>query len=238
MEIQEYLAGYRYKIELHAHTSPCSGCSEIPPKEMIRLMKAQGYDAVVITNHFLSDGYYMDTEDPVGAYMKDFAATKAEGDKQGIKVLLGAEYRFTENINDYLVYGIDEAFLRKTVTKFNIGIEAFYKEYHRDDLLIIQAHPFRNGMTEVLPEYLDGIETMNLHPNHNSRVAVATRYAGEQKFPVVTIGTDLHHFGHEGGTALRTKVLPENEKHLVEILRSRDYLFEVGGCPVLPFAQF
>lgn len=238
MDIQEYLASYRYKIELHAHTSPSSGCSEIPPKEMIRLMKEQGYDAVVITNHFFSGGYYINAEDPVGSYLKDFVATKEEGEKQGIRVLLGAEYRFTENVNDYLVYGVDETFLRKTVTKFDMGIEAFYKEYHREDLLILQAHPFRNGMTEVSPEYLDGIETMNLHPHHNSRIAMAVRYAREKKFPVVTIGTDLHHWGHEGCTALRTKVLPEDEKHLVEILRSRDYLFEVGGCPVLPFAQF
>ena len=236
--IQEYLSAYRYRIELHAHTSPCSGCSEIPPKEMIRLMAEQHYDAVVITNHFFDGGYYMKSDDPVGTYLEDFTAAKEEGEKKGIRVLLGAEFRFTENINDYLVYGVDEAFLRETVTKFDMGIEAFYKNYHCESLLILQAHPFRDGMTPVPPEYLDGVETMNLHPGHNSRVTVAARYAKEKNFPVVTIGTDLHHWGHEGGTALRTKVLPENEGQLVEILRSRDYLFEVGGCPMLPFGEF
>lgn len=236
--IQEYLSAYRYKIELHAHTSPCSGCSQIPPKEMIRLMKEQHYDEVVITNHFFEGGYYMSSEDPVGTYLEDFAATREEGEKQGIRVLLGAEYRFTENINDYLVYGADEVFLRETVTRFDMGIEAFYKEYHRESLLILQAHPFRDGMCLAPAECLDGIETMNLHPGHNSRVTVAARYAREKEFPVVTIGTDLHHWGHEGGSALRTKVLPENERQLVEILRSRDYLFEVGGCPMLPFGVF
>ena len=56
---QECRLAYPYKIELHAHTSPCSSCSEIVPKEMIRLMQEQHYDAVVITNHFYSGGAFM-----------------------------------------------------------------------------------------------------------------------------------------------------------------------------------
>ena len=259
--VQEYLSAYRYKIELHAHTSPGSTCSEIPPKDMIRLMQEQHYDAVVITNHFSADAPFMKSKDPVGNYLADFYAAREEGSKMGIRVLVGAEYRFIENANDYLVFGVDEAFLRETVSRFDMGIEAFYKEYHRDSLVILQAHPFRNGMKLVEPEFLDGIETMNLHPNHNSRVAVASRYvekiasreddARKQDLrnlqntgntqtksvssPVVTIGTDLHHWGHEGVSALRTKVLPETERQLVEILRSRDYIFEVGGFPMLPY---
>ena len=234
--VQEYLSAYRYKIELHAHTSPCSGCSEIPPKDMIRLMKEQHYDAVVITNHFYADAPFMKAEDPVDAYLADFVEAREEGKRNGIQVLLGAEYRFTENFNDYLIYGVDEAFLRETVSQFDMGIEAFYREYHRNSLVILQAHPFRNGMKRVEPKFLDGIETMNMHPNHNSRVAVASQYAGGwNSTPIVTIGTDLHHWGHEGVSALRTKVLPETESQLVEILRSRDYVFDVGGFPMLPY---
>ena len=51
-EVQDYLAQYRYKIELHAHTSPGSGCSELPPREFLSRLRTQGYHAVVITNHF------------------------------------------------------------------------------------------------------------------------------------------------------------------------------------------
>lgn len=32
---RELLSQYKYQIELHAHTSPASGCSQITPKEMI-----------------------------------------------------------------------------------------------------------------------------------------------------------------------------------------------------------
>ena len=201
-------------------------------------MQEQQYDAVVITNHFFSGMPAFEEKNPVNAYLEDFRIAREEGRKRGIQVLLGAEFRFSENINDYLVYGVDEAFLHETVDHLDMGIEAFYREYHRDSLLILQAHPFRNGMTLANPECLDGIETMNMHPNHNSRVTFASRYAREKGFPVVTIGTDLHHFGHEGLSALRTKILPQNEKELVTLLRSGDYLFEIAGRPMLPFASF
>lgn len=240
--VQAYLSAYRYKIELHAHTRTVSPCSELLPKDMISLMKEQHYDAVVITNHFCADGSFMKEQDPVGVYLSDFLETREEGKKRGIQVLLGVEYRFTENSNEYLIYGGDEAFLREAVTQFDIGIEAFYKKFHRESLLILQAHPFRNGMTQVPMSCLDGIETMNMHPNHNSRVAVATRCAENvltnshsNISPIVTIGTDLHHKGHEGVSALRTKVLPKTESQLVEILRGRDYIFDVGGCPMIPY---
>ena len=232
-----YTNEYKYKIELHAHTSPCSGCSEIPPEKIIELLHGKGYDAVQITNHFYPGGKFMQSDDPVGTYLQDFYAAKEAGEKAGMKVYMGAEFRFSENSNDYLVLGVDEAFLRETVTRLDMGIDAFYREYHSDSLLILQAHPFRNGMTPVDPASLDGIESMNLHPHHNSRVAIACQYAMEQNFPVVTIGTDLHHWGHEGVSATRTKVLPENETELVALLRSRDYLFEVGGCLMQPYTK-
>lgn len=236
LQVGEYLSAYKYKIELHAHTNPCSGCSRIAPKELIQLLKDQNYDAVVITNHFFYDhGEYRKSEDPVSTYLKDFYEAKEEGEKQGMKVLLGTEYRFLENENDYLVYGVDENFLRKTLHRSELGIESFYREFAGEELLIIQAHPFRNGGTAANLAFLDGLEIMNMHPGQKSGSAMAARYANEQKVPIVIIGTDLHHNSHAGISALRTKVLPENEAHLVQILRSRDYIFDIGGYPMLPY---
>ena len=77
--------------------------------------------------------------------------------------------------------------------------------------------------------------TTNLHPHHNSRVSVTSSYQREHNFPVVTIGSDLHHWGHEGHSATRTKFLPEDEAALVALLRSRDYLFEIGGAVMFPY---
>ncbi len=234
-EMIEYIASYKYKIELHAHTYPCSGCSRISSEEMIHLLKKENYDAVVIANHFFYDhGEYLKSEDPIKTYMKDFYDAKAMGEKEGIKVLLGAEYRFLESDNDYLVFGVDEAFLRNTLNRSDLGIESFYKEFHNENRLIIQAHPFRNSGTAVDLDFLDGLEIMNMHPYQKSRTAVAAKYAAENHAPIVTVGTDLHHHEHVGISALRTKVLPEDEVHLVQILRSGDYIFEIGGYPMMP----
>ncbi len=239
MALTEITKHYKYKIELHAHTSPVSGCSEIPPARLIEMLQAKGYDAVCITNHFAPGNGFWSSEDPIATYLADYEAAREAGEKAGMKVYMGVEFRFAQNSNDYLYFGkVTEEFLREMAVQLDMGIDAFYEKYHSEDRLILQAHPFRNGMTPVDPASLDGIETMNLHPNHNSRVALATRYAAENQFPVVTIGTDLHHPGHEGLAATRTKCLPENETELVALLRSRDYLFEVGGAVMFPYETF
>ena len=72
MSLQDIVNEYKYKIELHAHTSPCSGCSEIPPEKIIEILAAKGYNAVMITNHFYPGAPFMKAEDPVGEYLSDF----------------------------------------------------------------------------------------------------------------------------------------------------------------------
>ncbi|MBQ8578842.1 MAG: PHP domain-containing protein [Clostridia bacterium] len=234
-EIKAYLDQYKYKIELHAHTSPASGCSELVPAEFIERLKATGCDTVCVTNHFFEGGTYMGADDPVGKYLEDFYKTKEFGEAAGMTVILGAEYRFHENCNDYLVYGIDEAFLRETVTQFGLTFREFYEKYNSPDRLILQAHPFRNGIEPIDGAHMDAIEAFNLHPGHNSRVTIASRYAQQENIPIVTIGTDLHHRGHEGTSSLRAKVKPQNGAELVALLRSKDYVFELGGRPLLPY---
>ena len=237
-EVVSYLSQYKYKIELHAHTSPVSPCSELPPKEFIRRLHEQNYDTVVITNHFFPGGPFLNTEDPVGTYLADYYAAKEEGERVGMTVLLGAEFRFEENSNDYLVFGIDEAFLRETVTQLSLTYRQFYEKYSDPSRLILQAHPFRNGIVAMDGAHMDAIEAFNMHPGHNSRITTSARYADAENIPILTIGTDLHHPGHEGSSALRAKVRPETNADLVALLRSQDYLFEIGGRPLLPYFTF
>ncbi len=235
--VREYLAAYKYKIELHAHTYPASGCSRLSPSELIAALKKENYDAVVITNHLFYDhGEYRKSENPIETYLKDFYEAKKEGEKQGIKVLLGSEFRFLENENDYLVFGVDKEFLEKTLHRADLTLKSFYEEFHdADDLLIIQAHPRRKNGVIMSMEYLDGLEIMNMHPGHNSLQGITAKYAAENNVPIVIAGTDLHHKGHEGVAAIKTRILPENEKELIEILRSGDFIFDIGGYPMLPY---
>ena len=42
-------------------------------------------------------------------------------------------------------------------------------------------------------------------------------------------GGDCHGMGDQGLAALRTRVLPEDSFELAAILKSGDYVFEIGG---------
>lgn len=224
---------YKNKIELHCHTAPMSSCSDISSPELIRYYREAGYAGVVITNHFSPFAFknkkkynkYLDE------MMEDFEFLCDLGESSGIKVYLGAELRFPESYNDYLLYGIDEEFLRGIPLDCDTP-QAFvpYLRQH-EDVLFIQAHPFRNGMTLCDPSLLDGIEVYNLHPHHNSRVGFAAKYAEEEGFKVSTCGSDFHHVGHAALSALLTKELPENEKALAKCIKN-EQIYKVGNSIV------
>ncbi len=105
-----------YQYDLHCHTQGVSKCGKVSPQEGARLYIESGYDGVVITNHFnhytldgLPEGSSWD--DKVDFFLSGWRDFRdAAGDK--LTVLLGMELRFTENFNDYLVYGVTEEFLR------------------------------------------------------------------------------------------------------------------------------
>ncbi len=232
---------YPFRIELHAHTNPVSQCSQVSPEELVNIYADLGYHALVVTNHFHMGGRFAEEsftkEEKLAWYVKDYRDAAKAAEKYGMRVLLGAELRFTENNNDYLLYGADEDLLDTAYDCLEAGLACFCKEAKLEHSLLIQAHPFRPGMEEVPPELLDGIETLNVHPLHNSAVGLALRYAKEKGFSITTAGSDFHHpnRGHEGLAALRTKELPEDSFALVEILRKGDYVFELGGeAIVLP----
>ena len=59
----------------------------------------------------------------------------------------------------------------------------------------------------------------------------------ETPFSVLHI-TGAHNPEHVGHSALRSRTLPENERELVELIKSRDYVFEIGGHPMFPYIKF
>ena len=83
---------YPYKIEMHAHTSPCSPCGTVTPDELVNIYSKLGYDAVVITNHF-SYGYgvfensSISKDEKLAMYMKDYENACRAAEKKNIKIL-------------------------------------------------------------------------------------------------------------------------------------------------------
>ena len=229
---QQLQAEYPYKFELHAHSSPASGCSDLPPAELVERCKNAGAHGLVLTNHI---GWWMRAEEKelfCKRYLQDYLDTKEAGDKLGIKVLFGFEARFPENENDYLIFGFDTNFIPDMYEHVGTSEQEFFTACHSEDVLILQAHPFRKNMVPVDPTYLDGYEVFNLHPGHNSRVAVASKLHA-QHGGVITGGTDLHHRDHEGSLFTCFSQMPEDEKALVHLLRSGDYVFMTADKVIL-----
>ena len=227
-------AEYPIRIEMHAHSHPISPCSEVSVEELAKTYSTLGYHAVVLTNHYLLDlPIYaeMDKEQALDCYTGAYEDFSEECEKHGMKALLGCEIRFNENHNDYLIYGVDRDVLSVAYDYFEKGLEAYRTEVKLDKSVFLQAHPKRNGMTEMNAELFDGIESFNMHPGHNSRVGIAVKYSKENDLKIKIAGSDFHHPGkqHEGVSALRTRFLPKDSFELAEILKSGDYLLEIGG---------
>ena len=45
-------------------------------------------------------------------------------------------------------------------------------------------------------------------------------------------GTDYHHEGHEGSVSLVSKFLPENSFDISDIIKSRDFIFDIHGIKI------
>ena len=222
---------YKYKYDLHVHTSPVSPCGDFSPAEVVDKYIALGYNGVVITNHFqpkLVDKF----ENSTGFaeyFLKDYQKAKKYGNTKGFDVILGIEMRFPENDNDYLVYGVSEDDVYRMLNFVYTNYESFYKEFKNEKNLVIQAHPFRKNCVLQNTDILDGIEIFNLHPGHNSAVGFAAKKASENPHLLKTGGTDFHHETHQGMCATLFKERIKDSFRLAEVLKSRDYILDIWG---------
>ena len=222
----------KYLTELHCHSSETSGCSTVPGEKLADIYKSKNYDAIVITDHYYNH-YFEALEDTpwdkkIDKFLSGYRNAKNHGDKINLTVLLGIEIRFTDNSNDYLIFGLTEQLLYDYPNLYDYGIEKFSEFSKKHGLLFIQAHPFRHGMVIINHDYLDGIEILNAHPWHNSRNQMAELIYEEQnkKRPnmfTATVGSDCHNIEHAGRVGIKTDILPKNGTELVSILRTKNY---------------
>jgi len=234
MNKSDFRSLYPWKLELHAHTKPVSPCSEVPPEEVVQRYHAMGYDGIAITNHFnlLIWKKNHGKQEILERYYEAYLRAKAEGDRLGLRVYFGMEIRFSENANDYLIYGLDESALSDAYDCLDEGLAYFNDHGKKPGMFLAQAHPFRDGMERMDPSLLDGVEAFNMHYGHNSRVALADRFAREHHLPILG-GTDFHHPGQEGLCAARVKELPEDSFALAKLIASQDFCLEIGETILL-----
>lgn len=211
-----------YKTELHCHSRDASGCSNESAERIVEKYILAGYTTVCLTNHF--DPTERDDAHWEAKIERVYHALELLKEAAGprLNVLMGLEFRFVQNINDYLVFGFDREYLLTRPDILKMGIRDFTRMARGDGILTIQAHPFRTGMTVTSPEDIDGIEIYNGHPGHNSNNDIAEAWAVKYG-KLMTSGTDHHNQDHLPRGGIVTDVPIKSEKQLIETLVSGNY---------------
>jgi predicted metal-dependent phosphoesterase TrpH len=212
------------EIETHCHTREVSPCSRIPAAEIVRLYHEKGYAGVFITDHFTSVVF----EDPkrsgrkweeqVDLYLAGYKAAKAEGDRLGIRVFLGLEVQPASTPFDFLVYGVDEAFIKEKGPFYKLETRDFYHLMHINGKLVFQAHPYRYGLEPEEPKYIHGVEIFNAHPRHQSRNNLALKYAFDHNLWTIA-GSDVHQAGDIARSGVMLPESVDSESAFVDYYR-------------------
>ncbi len=196
-----------YLYDPHVHTLETSLCGRIPAKTLVETYHEKGYAGIVVTDH-LHETYissltcHDDWDACVDRFLLGYNAAKQRGAELGFDVLLGAELRFEqESNNDYLVYGIDEAFLRRNPYPYRMDPHDFFDTF-KNEVLIIHAHPFREQHGPILYDCVHGIEYINCSPRHENGNEEALALCMENPHLFRTCSSDTHRPGDEGRAAM------------------------------------
>lgn len=219
-----------YKYELHAHTHECDRDARLGARELVRAYKDAGYDGIVITDHYIERFYTrwfpeevegLSHRQQVARWLKGYYTAKDEGEKIGFTVLPGAEVRFDNYPNDYLLYGLQEDFFY-TVPRLNeMGTLKALLQILPQEVCVVQAHPFRDDMAVADPRDLFGLEVFN-GGTEKFRNELARIYA--QHYGVaMTSGSDIHNMSRLGKGGIMTDTKIETPEDLIAVLRSGNY---------------
>jgi hypothetical protein len=218
-----------FLIDPHVHTSEVSACGHVPAALLVELYKQAGYDGIIITDHynrpFFSRAAGRSPEEwrrRLEAYLAGYRKARLRGEAIGLEVFLGAELKFAGLANDYLVYGLDEAFLLAHPGLQSLNLESFRGLVGNQEVLIVQAHPFRPGNSPAPARLLDGVETCNGNPRHDSRNDRAVRFARENRL-LATSGSDTHELEDIGRGGMR---FPRKLSSI------RDFITGIGNAEV------
>lgn len=108
-----------YKIETCLRTAPIDAAAIESPREIARIYSDASFDAVIVTNKLNAQVLteLSRSGDGIEKWLNAYRELKKFGDRLNLKVWLGAEVTVSfENAaiddTDYILYGIDEEFIR------------------------------------------------------------------------------------------------------------------------------
>lgn len=213
----------KYKYELHCHTAGVSRCASVKPEELVNYYANAGYDGIVLTDHYSPLTFYNNYFKPqrdIERYLSSYKKLKKYCGNS-FTVLLGMELRHYATVNDYLVYGVEEGWLRSQKNMLLWNEKKVYKKIHEQGYLIYQAHPYRPLITRCNPDYIDGIEIFNGHTD-SGRNAKAALWAEETGKPVIS-GSDFHSLTDSAKGGIETNFRISDNADLLDVLRNGKY---------------
>ena len=203
--------------------------AKLSGSELVNEYRAAGYSGIVITDHYFSLFFewfrdelcLSDHKGIIERYLRGYYSALEEGEKTGFTVLPGAEVRFDNTVNDYLVFGLEardffEMPLLNSLKDVNelIGVLPEYA-------LVVQAHPFRKNMMVCDPKPLFGIEVYN-GGTSDFRNKMAKMYA-EHYGKAMTSGSDVHSEKALAKGGIATDHSIKSSADLVRVLHSGEY---------------
>ncbi len=219
-----------YNYELHCHTGTVSRCASIDPKALVRRYADAGYDGIVLTDHFspmtFLGGHFFAPQKDLDFYLSSYHTLKAYCGS-AFPVLLGLELRHYGTVNDYLVYGVDERWLRRQGNLLLWDERTMSRNLHDAGCLVYQAHPYRPFITRCDPALLDGIEVFNGHTDERANYN-ALLWAQSNSMPMIS-GSDTHHETDRICGGIRTETAIRTNEDLLDVLRTQSYTLITDG---------
>ena len=138
-------------------------------------------------------------------------------------VMFGMELRHYATANDYLIYGVDEKWLREQRNLLALWEKDMSELMHSQGYLVYQAHPFRPGIRRCNPEYLDGVEIYNGKTDRNNNEK-AEAWA-KQNSKLMVSGSDFHVPKQLARGGIITDKPIRNNADLLDTLKSMNFEF-------------
>ena len=242
IEMSGFVEGYPYKYEVHMHTVESSACGRTKAKDYITAFLEQGYDGMIITDHFFYGNTAVDRtlpwEDFVEEFCKGYELAKEEGDGQGLKVFFGweANYQGTE----FLINGLSKEWLLAHPEIVDCTIPEQFELVHAAGGMVVHCHPFREEPyipeVRLFPEYTDAVETVNA--THSSKYSMAhnnpefdvkaREYAEKYNFPQ-TAGSDIHRTDVLCGGIAFSRKLSDSSDYIRAVMGREKYVLLTGN---------
>ena len=124
-------------------------------------------------------------------------------------------------VNDYLIYGVEEDWLRQQKNMLLWSEKKVCEEMHKQGYLVYQAHPYRPLIYRCDPQYIDGIEVFNGHTDAH-RNEKALQWAKACGKPMSS-GSDTHYEKDIPCGGIETLRPIRTNADLLQTLRSGKY---------------